>query len=324
MGERRSSLPRRGTQAFWPREHGAYAQVVFPLATALWLGRASFSSIALSLAILAAFLAHEPLLIVLGARGAAVRREAGPRARRQGALLGSASAAAAGFALFYAESPVRWAAAALLPAVALAVALTLTRREKTIVGEMLVGLVLAFAAVPVALAAGLAIRAALQAAVAWSAVALVGTATVHALLARKKRGALAPSRALLAVCALLSAAAAVFALSGRGGWPLAAIPMTFVAAAALLLGVSPKRLKRLGWAMVLAHSAAAAALWASLRSPASGLASDGLAGARGELEATHADRESALVSVRAPRTSREAALRQARRFGSSRSALTWR
>jgi hypothetical protein len=271
MGEQPSSLPRLGSHGFWPREHGAYAQVVFPLATALWVGRASFSSIALCLAILAAFFAHEPLLIVLGARGGAVRREAGPRARLQGALLGSVSAAAAGFALWHAEAPVRWAGAALLPAGALVVALALTRREKTIVGEMLVGLVLAFAAVPVSLAAGIDIRAALQAAVVWSAVALVGTATVHALLARKKRGTHTASRVLLAVCALLSAAGASFVLFGHGGWLLSAIPMVFVAAAAVLLGVRPKRLKLLGWAMVLAHAVTAAGLWASLRSPAIGL-----------------------------------------------------
>jgi hypothetical protein len=54
-----------------PREHGAYAEVLFPLGTASCLGRPSVSSLALSVAVVAAFLAHEPLLVLLGARGGA-------------------------------------------------------------------------------------------------------------------------------------------------------------------------------------------------------------------------------------------------------------
>jgi hypothetical protein len=151
------------------------------------------------------------------------------------------------------------------------VALTLSQREKSVFGETVVALLLAFAAVPVSLAAGSSIGAALRAALAWSAVFLVGTATVHALIARKKRGTLAPSRAIVTVCALLSLAAAFFTLSGRGGWLLSSAPMLFVCAAALLLGVPPKRLRVLGWAMVFAHLGTAVGLWASLRNPARAL-----------------------------------------------------
>ena len=260
-----------GSGWLWPREHGAYAEVFFPLGTALALGRPTLPSVALCVAIITAFLAHEPALILLGARGGALQREAGARARAQGSWLGVASLAAGALGLAVAAPAVLWSTAALLPVVGVAVALTLSAREKSLPGETLIGLLLAFAAVPVSLGAGSSLRVALQAATAWSVVFLIGTATVHALLARKKRGAIAPSRAMLALCALLSAAAVFCALSDNGRWPMAATPMLLVSAAALLFGLPPKRLKLLGWAMLFAHLATAVALCGSLRVPASAL-----------------------------------------------------
>jgi hypothetical protein len=48
-----------------PREHGAYGQIGVPLVVALAAGRPTLLSVALSLAAIAAFLSHEPLLYLL-------------------------------------------------------------------------------------------------------------------------------------------------------------------------------------------------------------------------------------------------------------------
>lgn len=64
-----------------PREHGAYAQLAAPLVTTLVVAGASTSSLALGAACVVTFLAHEPLLVVLGVRGPRARREAGARVR---------------------------------------------------------------------------------------------------------------------------------------------------------------------------------------------------------------------------------------------------
>jgi hypothetical protein len=261
--------PKLGSSSLWPREHGAYAEVLFPLGTALALGRFSIPSIALSVAIVLAFLAHEPVLVLLGARGGVLQRQAGPRARARGALLAAASTVAGVFGLSAADSPTLWATAALLPILPLVMTLTLTGREKSLWGETLIALLLAFAAVPVSLAAGSSVAAALQAAATWSVVFIVGTATVHAVLARKKRGALAPTRAIVATCAVLSLGATLAALSGRGWWLAAATPMMLVCTAALVFGLSTKRLRLLGWSMVLAQLGTAMALCATLGSPTS-------------------------------------------------------
>lgn len=265
------SSDKRSSRWLLPREHGAYAEVLFPLLTVCCVGKATPASCALGLAILAGFLAHEPLQVLIGARGGALQRELGGHARVQGALLLTLSTAAAALGLYRAEPSVWAAAAGLLPGLALVTGLTLAGRDKSLLGEMLVALLLAFAAVPVALAAGLSVHSALCSALAWTAVFIVGTATVHALLARKKRGARAPSFAVAGLGLAISSGALFSLLSGGDTWLLAAVPMSFVAVTALLLGVPPKRLRALGWAMVLAHVGAALGLWLSLRNPARGV-----------------------------------------------------
>jgi hypothetical protein len=269
MGTR--SPHQRSARWLLPREHGAYAEVLFPLLTVFCLGKTTLSSCGLGLAILAGFIAHEPLQILLGARGGALQRELRGRARAQGALLLVLSVAGAALGLSRAEAPVLVAAAALLPGLALVLGLTLARRGKTLPGETLVALLLAFAAVPVGLGAGLSTRAALCSALTWSSVFIVGTATVHALLARKKRGALAPGFAVMGLSLALTAGALLSTIFGAGSWLLAAVPMSLVAVAALLRGVPPKHLRALGWAMVLAHVGAAVGLWFSLRDPVLGV-----------------------------------------------------
>jgi hypothetical protein len=97
------------------------------------------------------------------------------------------------------------------------VTLTLTAREKPVFGEALVALLFVFLAASVSLAPGLSVRAAPQVPVTWSTVFLVGTATVHALLAREKHRALGPSRVTSALCAALSGSAALWALGGPSG-----------------------------------------------------------------------------------------------------------
>lgn len=257
----------RGSQWLLPREHGAYAEVLFPLVTASCSGRPSLSSVALSVAIITAFLAHEPLLVLVGARGGVQQRAAGARARSQGLILTASSLAAALLGLGCATPVVRWVAAALLPMAALALGLALAGREKSIWGEMLVALMFAFASVPVALATGTPLLAAARAAIAWSAVFIVGTGSVHALVARKKRDARAPSYVVLAVCTALSVVAFRLALTGQGWWLASAEPMLLVCTGALAVGLPPKRLKLLGWSMVIAQIGTAFALWLCFRSP---------------------------------------------------------
>src|SRR5512138_1977206 len=59
----------------FPREHGAYGQLTFPLVTSLAVAGVSAPALLLALSVIAGFLAHEPLLVVLGRRGARAQRQ---------------------------------------------------------------------------------------------------------------------------------------------------------------------------------------------------------------------------------------------------------
>jgi hypothetical protein len=65
-----------------PKEHGAYGQLAFPLITALIVAGLSVAGALLTVAVVAAFLAHEPAAVVLDQRGARARRELGGSAIR--------------------------------------------------------------------------------------------------------------------------------------------------------------------------------------------------------------------------------------------------
>src|SRR5512142_1044751 len=158
-----------GQRTLIPHEHGAWGQLLLPLVCGLALGRLTAAALLLAAAVVLFFVAHEPLLVVLGQRGARVRAEHGPRARRWlGVLLAAAGAAGvAGLAL----APAAARAAVLVPvALAGAVAwLVWRKREKTVLGEVTIAAALASAAAAVALAgaagpAGLAAAAAALAA----------------------------------------------------------------------------------------------------------------------------------------------------------------
>src|SRR5205823_6340503 len=61
--------------ALLPKEHGAYGQLLFPLITAMAVGRPGVAAWSFAAAAVCAFLAHEPLLLLLGQRGPCARRE---------------------------------------------------------------------------------------------------------------------------------------------------------------------------------------------------------------------------------------------------------
>ena len=80
-------MARSPVRSLWPREHGAYGQLALPLLTALLSGRPSGPAGLYAFAAVCAFLAHEPLLVLLGHRGPRAQRECAGSARVRLALL---------------------------------------------------------------------------------------------------------------------------------------------------------------------------------------------------------------------------------------------
>lgn len=252
----------------FPKEHGAYGQLLFPLVTALAISRPRAVAWLLAASALCVFLSHEPLLVLLGQRGARAAREQ----RRLAAiwLVGFAAAATlcgvAAFAL--AASHVR---IALVAPAALAVFLALgilTQREHTSAGEVLSALALSSLALPVALAGDAPPAAAVTSATVFAAAFVSATLCVRAVITATRRPPAAGARVLAVVVA--AASVSVLWVLVAGGYaspsaPWAALPICSGGALLALRPPSARHLRTIGWSLVAASTITTAVLIATLR-----------------------------------------------------------
>ncbi|UCC71605.1 MAG: YwiC-like family protein [Gemmatimonadota bacterium] len=252
-----------GGPSLLPREHGAYAQLAFPLVTALALGDPGSAPILLTIAIAATFLAHEPVMVLSGGRGGRAKRESGDRARRRVALLLAVALIAGVAGLWLAPSTARTSALVPFALGGLLVPLAISRREKTLIGELLVSVALSSTMIPVGLAGGAGPRATFVAFVVWAVVFALGTVTVRAIIARAKKGAqrrtahLAP---LLSAVAIAAAAVLAWQTELPARAAVAVVPTALVALVFGALGVHPRNLRRMGWSLVASNIFVLAAL----------------------------------------------------------------
>jgi hypothetical protein len=253
-----------------PKEHGAYGQMAFPIVTSLAVAGVTAPALLITLAVVAAFLAHEPLLVLLGKRGARAKREHGRQALWwfAGTFI---TAAAAGVGAYWLASPaVRWSLP--LPAApALAVAAAIPAgREKGAAAEIGVALAFSAVAVPVCLAAGANAGTAAAVATVFGLVFVAGTLAVRAVILAARAPRSLEARSTRAAVLLLSGVAGVALASAamRGVLPwtalCAAAPGLGVAAWLAVVSPQPTRLRRIGWALVAVTAAGALILVAGL------------------------------------------------------------
>jgi hypothetical protein len=255
--------PRR---SLLPREHGAWGQLALPLVTGLAIGRPTPAALLLTAAVVLAFVAHEPLLVLLGQRGRRAVEQDGPRARRWVGMLAAASLLAGAAALVL--SPERARPALLLPlGLALLVGVLVWRRlETTVPGEILVAAALASAGFAVARVGGAGLRPASAALATWVLAFAAATLAVQVILVRSRsRGERDPGPLHAALAAAIGVAA--FALSagwlpGVVGW--ATLPTVLLSIVVCLGRFSARRLRQLGWAIVASSVVTLAVLVAGL------------------------------------------------------------
>lgn len=245
-----------------PREHGAYAELGFPLLSGLVLASPGAASCLFVLAAILLFLANEPVVVLAGARGKRLQQEMGPAARRQLALLATLGAGAGIAAMWLAPVTARWLAlvpaafaAFLLPAV-------LTKNLKTLSGEAVAAAAFSSMHLPVAAAGGATGELLWGPPVMWFATTMVATFSVHAIKSR-----VTGSQPWVVSLASWSAPFAL-ALALLAAWLLPAYRAVALAACLPLAGVlavnrlalSPKKLKQVGWTVVAANALAVTVL----------------------------------------------------------------
>ncbi len=250
------------SKLLWPREHGAYGQVLLPLLTGLGLGWSSRGSgsirvaVLLATAVVGAFLAHEAVLVASGRRGPRIQKRLGPDAFRTLLWLWPGTLLCGGVGAVLAPAQVRVAIALVLLAGVLLFMVIVAGMEKTTGGEVLAASIAASTAVPVTLAAGASRSTALVAWWTWSLAFAVATAGVRVLLARHKRRSDAMAWLVLGGG---TATLSVVAFTGPRE-SLAALPQLVVAWSVVLFSPSARRLKQIGWGLVAASVITACSL----------------------------------------------------------------
>jgi len=252
--------PVRGV--LWPREHGATVQAIVPALTGLLAGKATPAAGLLTAGLWLAFLAHEPLLVLVGQRGHGARRRQAPAAQRQLAWLVPAALASGAAGLWLASPAARYAGLAALGVAALHGARLARGGTLRAAGtEVFAAVGLSVAALPILLAAQLTLPQAGLHVLVWSVGFGLLTAAVHASKARTAAAAagrpLPAGPRALAVLAALVALGAAAVLAAPAGAALAVLAGT--AAVTASVAVQPRQIRRLGIGFALAS--AVAAVW---------------------------------------------------------------
>jgi len=195
-----------------PREHGAYAELLFPIVSVFLGGSPTTATWLLAVGAIACFLANEPLLVLFGQRGTRIKRAESDRAKRA-LLVFLLLALGTGVAgLLLTTTVVQYAVGVpLLLGVALMM-LAIQGLERSMVGEGLAAATLSSIAIPLGLSAGLDLT--LTLAVALGVAAFYGSRVGLLVLA-----AAAPVAVVVLVMAVLQPTARRLRLMG---WSLVA------------------------------------------------------------------------------------------------------
>ncbi|MFO7894588.1 MAG: YwiC-like family protein [Longimicrobiales bacterium] len=249
-----------------PREHGAYAQLGFPLLTGLIYARGHPGALGFAIAAIGLFLVHEPVAVLAGVRGKRLQEQLHATARNRVLALGAA--AALGLAAAIALAPARAWIAAILPGGLALLLLPLlgTRKLKSLPAEVLVAAVFSTSLVPLALCGPATWTRAGVAATVWFAAVLPAIFSVHSIKVAFKGKA--EGRWTLTAAPLSAAFVAVAAVAATLLLPpwsrdfLAVLPPALAVMALAAIRPHPRHLKRVGWTMVAADTLTLALLMA--------------------------------------------------------------
>lgn len=251
------------TYSLWPREHGAYAQLAFPLVTALAHAHWSLTSICFAFGAVAVFLAHEPALILMGHRGVRALDTTGRAALHRLALLGGLAVALGSVGLVTGSLAARGAAFWSLGLGLIAAVFVVLKREKTVVGEMAASVALALAAYPVAVAGRIPSREALSMSLVWALVFVMSTCAVQVVISatkRKQRGVGMMRAATLLLAVLVPVVVSAIIHPNRTDLVVATVPVSALCVGLCFRPPHARRLREVGWGVVAACTAALAVL----------------------------------------------------------------
>lgn len=228
--------------------------MLLPLGCSLVASNRPPGSVALAVAVLSGFLAHESARVLLGRRGSRARRDDAGAAELSMTLFGAVAVGASLQAWSALGVPdARWALAIPAALTVLAAAASIRGLERTVSGETLTAAALACWSVPIMIAGGRGWAVGLANWGVWLVMFTVATCGVHVVIARTRRepiGAYLASGLGLMMLGLAGGGVAV-ALGARPPAFLAAfVAPAVVLATAAHPALRAARLRQVGWAIV--------------------------------------------------------------------------
>ena len=247
-----------------PQEHGAYGQIGFPLATSFAVAGLTMPAVLTGLSAVAGFLAHEPVLVLLGRRGARARRKQGRRAGVWLAVTATTGGVAGLTALWLVPAGIRWSFAAPLLAAALLGVAIASNREKSAIGEVAAALTGSLLALPVCLAAGAPSAIAIAVAAAFASMLVAETLAVRVVILSTRGGGNPRATRITRYATWLWSAAAAVGLGTAAAqewlpWGAlgAAVPGLLAAIFLAATPPPPTRLRVVGWTLIGTSAATA-------------------------------------------------------------------
>lgn len=235
-----------------PKEHGAYAILAIPMLTAIISAGQTIVGICVAGASIAGFLAHEPLLVALGHRGARAQRTTPAAQHRLGVLLWTTVICGV-VAIVIGSTDVRYALVACGVLALISFMIAIAGKHRTLGGQLWGIVGLSVPCVPILLAGQQSPLLTVEAWATW----LIGfgatTLAVRGVIAAQKR----QTRAFhMSVVGGLSVAVAVLTASGFT-LPIVTLPMVAMAWYLLFAPPPAKQLRRVGWSLVAGTVASA-------------------------------------------------------------------
>ncbi|MGV3485787.1 MAG: YwiC-like family protein [Planctomycetaceae bacterium] len=222
-----------------PKEHGAYAILAIPLLSGFAVTGLTWAGACIAIASVAGFIAHEPTLVALGHRGRRAQQSTPFATSRASMWLGT-TVVAGSVAMWIGDTQLRWSLGLCLLIAVASFLVAAIGKHRTLGGQLWGVIGLSVPCVPVLLAGGLGLNAALHIWAVWLLGFSATTMAVRGVIAAQKR----QPRTLhhLFVGSVLIAAM----LAGL----YAALPMIVASVCLLVCPPSAKFLKQVGWTLV--------------------------------------------------------------------------
>lgn len=251
-------LATKKVRSLWPKEHGAYAQLLVPLLTALALTDVTQAGLLWAGTACMVFVGHEAALVLLGRRGARAKAQEAARAKwwLAGLLVAAAGLAAGAFAL----APSSWPSLLIAAgAGGVAVVFVAVGAEKSAPGEAMAAVALTSMSLPIMHIGGWLLPRSVTVCVAWALGFIAVTGGVRAVIAHHRAR---PEPWAWPMLILGGAGCLAGGLQLPVLWTAA--PIVLVAWGLKLVHPSARHLRSIGVGLVIASLATAAAMvqWA--------------------------------------------------------------